>query len=176
VNAHPAASLRNRESARKRELARKDLPDKWIRGFAPEARVMSTQFIGQRSGMDLSVCIERCDDDTVVSIAGEIDVGSGPWLRDLVLSTLGVSGRRLLLDLSRVTFIDCTGLRLLLATCRGSQLLGCPVRLIALSRQVERATDLLEMRELLPLSLPGAGRHARPVSSPASVLSAAREE
>jgi anti-sigma B factor antagonist len=126
--------------------------------------------------MDLSVCIRRCDDDTVVSVAGEVDLASGPWLRDRVLSTLGVSGHRLLLDLSRVTFIDCAGLRTLLTTCRSARWLGCSVRLVALSPQVERVADLADMRELLPLSLPGTGKHARPVASSRSVVSAALEE
>jgi anti-sigma B factor antagonist len=111
--------------------------------------------------MDVSVCIRRCDEDTVVSIAGEFDIASGLWLRERLLSTLGASGRRLLVDLSGVTFIDCVGMRMLLTTCRSSELLGCPLRLIALSPEVERIAGLMLLRDVLPLSLPGAGKHAR---------------
>jgi anti-anti-sigma factor len=91
----------------------------------------------------------------VLTIAGEIDIDSGPWLEEHVMRMLGTSGSQLLLDLSGVTFIDCAGLRILLATCRRAELRAYSVRVIVVSREVEWLADLAGLRDAIPLAQPG---------------------
>jgi anti-anti-sigma factor len=50
---------------------------------------------------------------TVVEVRGEIDICTAPPLSARLDSLTGSSGPDLLLDLRSVTFIDCSGLRLL---------------------------------------------------------------
>ena len=55
----------------------------------------------------------------VVEIYGEIDIFSAPGLRDELLRVIRRYGPQLALDLAGVTFIDCAGVNVLLATGAG---------------------------------------------------------
>ena len=61
---------------------------------------------------DLAV-LDGIDGETVVVLSGEIDVFSAPELRTAVVGLLDGGQQRLVLDLSRVKFVDSTGLGVL---------------------------------------------------------------
>jgi anti-sigma B factor antagonist len=52
---------------------------------------------------------------TRLVVTGDIDVHTGPALRDEVLSAIDSGRRRVIVDLSRVEFMDSTGLGVLVA-------------------------------------------------------------
>jgi len=79
----------------------------------------------------------------VVAIRGEIDACSAPGLRDELLRVIRRYGPRLALDLTGVTFIDCAGVNVLLATRRRAWLEDGSVDVIDASRQVRRVISLL---------------------------------
>ena len=54
----------------------------------------------------------------IVEIHGEIDIFSAPGLRDELLRVIRRYGPQFALDLAGVTFIDCAGVNVLLATRR----------------------------------------------------------
>ena len=108
--------------------------------------------------MYLSVHIRFSAHTMIADIAGEIDMKSGPWLRDFLLRFLRNSGTCLLADLSGVTFIDCAGLRTLIMTRRTAQLHASALRFTALSPAVRRLAELTGRREAIPLTPPGEGR------------------
>jgi anti-anti-sigma factor len=90
----------------------------------------------------------------VVTISGEIDIQSGPQLRDQLLCTIRRHGARLSLDLSGVTFIDCAGINVLLAARRYAQLKGGWLRVIRASPRVQRVLALTGLQDvLMPISL-----------------------
>jgi anti-anti-sigma factor len=66
--------------------------------------------------LSLSVRHRACG--AVADVTGDIDFNSGPWLAERLLRMLRTRGTRVLVDLSGVTFIDCSGLRKLLAACK----------------------------------------------------------
>ena len=80
--------------------------------------------------------------DGVVTIAGEIDLSSAPALRKSLESSQSASAR---FDLSRVTFIDSTGIHLLIALRREFG----PLQIVAESPSVERLLDLTGIRPFL---------------------------
>ena len=93
----------------------------------------------------------------VVTISGEIDIQSGPQLRDQLLRTMRRHGARLALDLTGVTFIDCAGINVLLAARRRAQLEGGSLRVIRASPRVQRVLALTRLRHvLMPTALPDA--------------------
>lgn len=100
--------------------------------------------------MNLSLRIRHCDRYAVVRVTGEIDLYSGPWLEQCLLRLLS-RAPCLLLDLSGVTFIDCTGMRMLLAACRQVELRGCPVWFITVSVPVEWLAGLTGRQEAISL-------------------------
>lgn len=59
--------------------------------------------------------IHRPAPEVVVTIAGEIDMLTAPTLRERLGQAMGPRGTVVVVDASAVTFIDCAGLRELLA-------------------------------------------------------------
>ena len=99
-----------------------------------------------------------------VEISGEIDVQSAPGLRDELLRVIRRHGAQLALDLTGVTFMDCAGINVLLATRRRAQLEDGWVRVIRASPRVLRTMTLLKLDRVFglgdgpPLSRPYPGR------------------
>jgi anti-anti-sigma factor len=87
------------------------------------------------------------DYGTVVAVSGEIDVCMEGPVQQVLLRIMRERGARLLLDLSGVSFMDCAGLRAVLATRRRAELRGGFVRLTAVSAPVGRIIDLTGTRE-----------------------------
>jgi anti-sigma B factor antagonist len=91
----------------------------------------------------------------VVTISGEIDIASGPQLRDQLLSIMRRQGARLTLDLTGVTFIDCAGIGVLMAVRRRVQLEGGSLRVLRASPRVRRVLALTRLDSvLMPTALP----------------------
>ncbi|NHC44580.1 STAS domain-containing protein [Motilibacter aurantiacus] len=82
--------------------------------------------------MDLSTWkSERDGKRAIVHVTGEIDLETGPRLREFLtseLNQLSAPSGELVLDLTAVTFCDSSGLQALIATLRRARLLG--VRLV----------------------------------------------
>lgn len=86
----------------------------------------------------VSVRLYRAGDWSVVEIAGELDIVGVPLVRPL----LEGEGPFFVFDLSRVTFMDCSGLGVLAASARtASQARGC-VRVSGASSHVRKLVRL----------------------------------
>jgi anti-anti-sigma factor len=81
--------------------------------------------------MGLALCIRPGDDDIIVTVSGEVDVGTEGPLQQVLLRIMRERSARLMLDLSGVSFMDRVGLRAILTTRRRAELHGGFVRLIA---------------------------------------------
>ena len=99
--------------------------------------------------MDLTLCVRPGDDGIIVTVSGEVDVGTEGLLRQALLRIMRERGARLLLDVSGVSFMDCAGLRMLLTTRRNAELRGGFMQLIAVSRAVRRIMELTGAHEAL---------------------------
>ena len=63
--------------------------------------------------MELSVTTSRQDDVTIVSVAGEVDVYTAAQLRSALDEEVAAEHVQLVVDLDEVTFLDSTGLGVL---------------------------------------------------------------
>jgi len=79
---------------------------------------------------------------TIAELTGELDIASAPALRDQLLSLLRPGSSRLVIDLSRVSFCDASGLAVLVNTARRARLLGGFLRLAAVSPQVGQGLNM----------------------------------
>jgi anti-anti-sigma factor len=61
---------------------------------------------------DFSLAVERNGDETVVWVSGEIDLATAPRLEECLLE---LDGQPIALDFSAVTFMDASGITVLLA-------------------------------------------------------------
>src|ERR1700677_4497187 len=59
---------------------------------------------------------------TIAEVSGEIDIASASWLRERLLLAIRRHGPAICVDLQGVTFLDCSGVNVLLATARRASL------------------------------------------------------
>jgi anti-sigma B factor antagonist len=88
----------------------------------------------------------------VVEVCGDIDIQSAPLLRDELLRVVRRYGPQLALDLAGVTFLDCAGVNVLLATRRRARLEDGWVRVTRASPRAQRTISLLGLQQAFALS------------------------
>ena len=86
----------------------------------------------------MEIVIERQDEGgaVVLAVRGELDVESGPRMREALLEAIGEGGRRVVVDLEGVSFIDSAGLAALLNVLRRATAARAPLVLIRPGPQV----------------------------------------
>ncbi|MEU6867705.1 STAS domain-containing protein [Streptomyces sp. NPDC046876] len=89
-------------------------------------------------------------DKTVVTLAGEIDLDTSSQVTEAT-AALPLEGHVLVLDLSGVTFMDSTGLNLLLALRARAQAEGGRLELTGVPRQALHVLELTGTRHLFAL-------------------------
>ena len=99
--------------------------------------------------MNVTLRIRPGDGGTIVAISGEVDVCTEAPLQQALLRIIRERGARLMLDLSGVSFMDCAGLRTILATRSRTEMRGGFLRLIAVSAAVRRIIELTGAHEAL---------------------------
>ena len=87
----------------------------------------------------LTVQSDVFDDVTHINVGGQLDVWSGDALVDAVECASALSGRSITIDLAKLTFIDSSGVRTLLAL---RDELGDRLALGRLSQQARRILEL----------------------------------
>jgi anti-sigma B factor antagonist len=100
------------------------------------------------------IATERTDHGYRLAPVGELDIATAPLL-EAAFEEIGLGeAETIVVDLSDVSFIDSTGIQLLLrmnARCSGGERLE-----IVASPAVERLLDITGLREQLPLSSNGS--------------------
>jgi anti-sigma B factor antagonist len=86
---------------------------------------------------------------TTVRVAGEIDLGTSTMLRDTLLDTLRHNGSTVLLDMADVTFLDSTGVGVLIGTERRVALERGRLIVCRPSSAVMRVLDVLGVARFL---------------------------
>ena len=93
------------------------------------------------------------DGHVTLRVVGEIDLYTAPTLREAALTALRQHGSTLRVDLRDVTFMDSTGLEVLLATLRRAELEGGSLTLCRPTSAVRRiieVTGLDKMFTIIP--------------------------
>jgi anti-sigma B factor antagonist len=90
-----------------------------------------------------SVSSERQDDDLgVVSLSGEVDIFTAPRFKECLVGLLDSGVRRLVVDLSGVTFIDSTALGVLIGGVRRVHGIDGTMTIVVATRPVERVLSV----------------------------------
>jgi anti-anti-sigma factor len=103
--------------------------------------------------VDLAIIIQDAPQDcTVVQICGELDISNAADLRERLLAVLNRrTVSRVILDLSKLEFMDSSGLAVLVNTERRARLLGRTVVLVAPQRPVSRVLQICGVDGYLPI-------------------------
>ena len=86
--------------------------------------------------MDLSITRDNHGDRTVVHVSGEIDVYTAPLVREKLDDQLREGHTDLVVDLTDVTFLDSTGLGVLVGRLKRVRTLGGSLRLVGSEERV----------------------------------------
>ena len=114
-------------------------------------------------GVHMHLFSEQRADVGLVRVVGEVDVATAPELLAALLHTIGTS-RAVEVDLRRVTFIDCVGLRAVWEAERRACDAGCHF-VLRRSRVVQRLERLVDGA---PVSQMGDCTHGDRVGGPRS--------
>lgn len=101
--------------------------------------------------MDLTTLTEPGDGYVTVLVGGEIDLHSAQVLRDAALAALREHGPTLRLDLGDVTFMDSTGIEVLMATRRRAELDGGSLTLCRPNRAVRRVLEVTGLDQVFTI-------------------------
>ncbi|HTX80579.1 MAG TPA: STAS domain-containing protein [Streptosporangiaceae bacterium] len=103
--------------------------------------------------MDMAIIIQDAlQDCTIVQICGELDISTAPDLRERLLAILSrKTVSRLILDLSKLEFMDSSGVAVLVNTERRARLLGRTVVLVAPQRPVLRVLQICGIDHCFPI-------------------------
>ena len=119
---------------------------------------------GSVGGLSVSSRSER--GYVIAALSGELDIACAPALREKLLGSLRPAASRLVIDLSRVSYADASGLAVLVGTGRRAALLGGFLRLAAPTAAVDtvlRITGLHRQLDIFPtvqaaITSPGRGQ------------------
>jgi anti-sigma B factor antagonist len=89
------------------------------------------------------------DDIAVISGEGRLNMVSGPLLRDVVKRLIDSGRPRIVVDLSRVPFMDSSGLGALIGALKSTRESGGDLRIVAPSAQVSMVLKLSNVDSIL---------------------------
>lgn len=98
----------------------------------------------------LSVEVARDEHRLAIIPIGELDMSTAAKLDEAVRAAEATDAKRIVIDLSELTFMDSTGLKLLLEASARARANSNRFRLIRGSRRVQRVFELTKTEELLP--------------------------
>lgn len=107
----------------------------------------------------LHIELRQEPDRVVITLAGELDMANAPLLQSTVESEELSSTKTVVLDLQQLTFVDSTGLRIILAARELCWRRGQELAITPGSQQVQRL-----------LSVTGVSEHLRTIATPDGAL------
>jgi anti-sigma B factor antagonist len=99
-----------------------------------------------------SLALLRAGEEMLLRASGELDLAATPRLDEQVAQLVAAGFRRLVIDLRRVTFIDITGVRLLLKLADDARDEGWQLSLLQVGGQVRQILTLTGVLDHLPVS------------------------
>ena len=119
----------------------------------------------QQHHEDLSIHVRVIDEIEVFELTGSLDIATSPTVRAALISASERGGHQIIVDLTRVDFLDSTGLGALIGGQRRAREFDGEVRLVAKEGQILRLlriTGLLKVFAVYP-TLEVAVKRGEPV-------------
>ncbi len=101
--------------------------------------------------MDLRLRTRNLGAAELVEISGELDLHAAPPLRAALLKATEGEKSRVLLDLSEVTFLDSTGVGVLVEALKRARARGGEVHFCGAGARVKRVFEITGLLRVLPL-------------------------
>lgn len=101
--------------------------------------------------MDLGLDVELVDGVPVVILRGEVDFGTAPKLRELLIATAMDGHRHAVVDLRGVDFLDSTGLGVLVGALKRYRTLGGDLHLVISTSRIRSVFELTGLTTAFPI-------------------------
>ncbi len=102
--------------------------------------------------MDLSVETRDEGGRSVVAVAGEVDVYTGPRLRERLNDLLDSGENHLIIDLTAVDFLDSTGLGILVGVLSRVKSVGGSMVLVCSAERILKVFRITGLHALFPIA------------------------
>jgi anti-sigma B factor antagonist len=100
---------------------------------------------------DIEIEVRNRDGSTVVAARGEVDVATAPALRDGLDEALDHDIGTVVVDLTGVTFIDSTGLGVLIGARRRCMEAGRELRVVVVEPRILKVFEITGLTELFTI-------------------------
>jgi anti-sigma B factor antagonist len=113
--------------------------------------------------MDLKLAVQDHGDHATIQVGGEIDVATSPQLQAVLVDLVDRGLHQLIIDLERVSFLDCAGIGMLVDARRRVQEHGGSLKLVRPRPFVRQVLALTGMTTVFPIdSSPGEAPTTEP--------------
>lgn len=103
--------------------------------------------------MQLTIDDELLDDGrTLVTVAGEVDIATGPQLRQRLLELAADGRTRVIIEASQVSFIDSTGLGVLVGALKRLRQSGGDLTVVSSSPPVKKILEITGLLDVFKFS------------------------
>ncbi|HZH58931.1 MAG TPA: anti-sigma factor antagonist [Metabacillus sp.] len=102
--------------------------------------------------MNLNVDINNIGDQTIVSVAGEIDAYTAPKLREAILPLAEDSNPNIMINLKDVSYMDSTGLGVFVGLLKSVRKNNGQLNLVELSDRLERLFSITGLSDIIDIS------------------------
>jgi len=120
--------------------------------------------------MDLKLAVQDHGDRATIQVAGEVDLATSPQLQAVLIDLIDRGFHRLIVDLGRVSFLDCAGIGMLVNTRCRVQAHGGSLKLVRPRPFVQRVLALTGMTTVFPID-PSFGEATTPSTWPPAAAS-----
>jgi anti-sigma B factor antagonist len=110
------------------------------RGYRPLEDLMA--------GEELDITVREQDGTAVVAVSGEIDVYTSPILQERLVEVLRDGSSSIVLDLSDVTFLDSTGLGVLITGLKRCRSAGGDLVLVTAQANVLKVLEITGLNDV----------------------------
>ncbi|MDD2485310.1 MAG: STAS domain-containing protein [bacterium] len=102
--------------------------------------------------MDIKVEVISVDEViAVVEIGGEMDVFTSPAIKKKVTEVIDSGRRFIIMDLGGVTYIDSTGLGLLISILKRVREKEGDLKIVGVTKQVQKVLDITGLNKILEI-------------------------
>lgn len=101
--------------------------------------------------MKLSLSRTDREDVAIMTVSGEVDVYTAPQLRSALEERVAEAQTRVVVDLQGVTFIDSTGLGVLVGRLKALRKVGGSLRVVCTDERILRLFGITGLDRVLPL-------------------------
>src|SRR5437667_12165004 len=101
--------------------------------------------------MDLELATTERDQQTVLTVRGEIDVYTAPRLRQAIVDLVDAGSVNLVIDMEKVDFLDSTGLGVLVEGLKRVRTRGGNLTLVITQDKILKIFDITGLNKAFPV-------------------------